>query len=192
MRRSVQAAGLVAALLGLLGIGLGVATAADPTVTIVDGAFDPSTITIDAGQTVFWTNTGQQPHTVTADDSSFDSGQLDHNDAFANLFEVPGTYTYRSIMPGDRMLGTVIVKLAPPTPVPSGPPPPSLPTGISPRPTPTSQPTATPVPSTEVIPQPPTTTGTNPLPEMVALAVLLGLLAWMIVRRVRESGSSGE
>ncbi|MCD6059366.1 MAG: blue (type 1) copper domain protein [Thermomicrobiales bacterium] len=46
-------------------------------VQVVDFAFEPGTLTVPAGATVTWTNAGSRPHTVTADDGSFDSGRLD-------------------------------------------------------------------------------------------------------------------
>src|SRR5687768_8704241 len=44
-------------------------------VQVVDFAFEPAAVTVPAGTTVTWTNTGSRPHTVTADDGSFDSGR---------------------------------------------------------------------------------------------------------------------
>ena len=45
-------------------------------VAIVDVAYQPGSILVQAGDTVTWTNTGSTPHTVTADDGSVDSGPL--------------------------------------------------------------------------------------------------------------------
>ncbi|MGH2531401.1 MAG: cupredoxin domain-containing protein [Thermomicrobiales bacterium] len=63
-------------------------------VSIVDFAFEPGTITIEAGTTVTWTNTGAAPHTVTADDGSFDSGTIDSGGTYSQTFDTPGTYSY--------------------------------------------------------------------------------------------------
>jgi plastocyanin len=122
---------------------------AEPAVTIVEFAFQPSTITITAGQTVVWTNRGEQNHTVTADDGSFDSGELEPNDAFGNLFEQPGTFTYHCALHPDTMRGTVVVEAAPPTPTPNpnATPPPSIPTGLTPPPSATPIPSPSPTPS---------------------------------------------
>src|SRR5829696_5872316 len=45
-------------------------------VTIVDFAFQPASLEVPAGTTVTWTNSGAAPHTVTADDGTFDSDRL--------------------------------------------------------------------------------------------------------------------
>src|SRR5687767_7478951 len=63
-------------------------------VQVVDFAFEPATITVPAGASVTWTNSGSRPHTVTADDGSFDSGRLDPGEQFSQTFDQPGTFTY--------------------------------------------------------------------------------------------------
>jgi plastocyanin len=48
---------------------------AQPTeIQIADDEFLPKTFSVQVGATVVWTRTGTRPHTVTADDGSFDSG----------------------------------------------------------------------------------------------------------------------
>ncbi|HYV00978.1 MAG TPA: hypothetical protein VEM93_01345, partial [Actinomycetota bacterium] len=51
--------------------GAGVAEAA--SVSMEDNVFSPTNITITAGETITWTNNGQNQHTATADDGSFDT-----------------------------------------------------------------------------------------------------------------------
>ncbi len=63
-------------------------------VQVVDFAFEPAMVMIEAGDTVTWTNTGNRPHTITADDGSFDSGRLDPGEQFSFTFNEPGTFTY--------------------------------------------------------------------------------------------------
>src|SRR5690349_12541819 len=63
-------------------------------VTIKDFAFDPKTISVNAGDTITWTNDGPSPHTVTADDGSFDSGNLDKGGTFSHTFDKAGTFAY--------------------------------------------------------------------------------------------------
>src|SRR5215208_435132 len=63
-------------------------------VSVVDFAFEPGTVSVPAGATVTWTNTGSRPHTVTADDGSFDSGRLDPGEQFSQTFDQPGTFAY--------------------------------------------------------------------------------------------------
>lgn len=53
-----------------------VAQGASASVSIQNFAFSPGTIQVTAGTTVTWTNNDQTTHTVTADDGSFDSGDV--------------------------------------------------------------------------------------------------------------------
>jgi len=62
-------------------------------VTIVDFGFNPGTITVKAGTTVTWTNTGVT-HTVTSNTGLFDSGHLGSGDTFTFTFSKAGTYAY--------------------------------------------------------------------------------------------------
>jgi len=41
-----------------------------------------------------WTNEGDEPHTVTADDGQFDSGTLNPGESFMVTFEGSGTLSY--------------------------------------------------------------------------------------------------
>jgi len=66
----------------------------DMTVSIRDFSFDPGQITVAPGTTVTWTNEGPSPHTTTADDGSWDSGELQQGEDFSFTFDKPGTYTY--------------------------------------------------------------------------------------------------
>src|SRR5215211_3287311 len=77
-------------------------------VQVVDFAFDPGTLTVPAGATVTWTNAGSRPHTVTADDGSFDSGRLDPGEQFSQVFEQPGTFTYHCGF-HPEMQGSIVV-----------------------------------------------------------------------------------
>jgi plastocyanin len=78
-----------------LGAGTRTAQAQDPSaVSIVDFAFQPAMLQIATGTTVTWTNTGNAPHTATADDGSFDSGQLSNGQTFSQTFNTAGTFTY--------------------------------------------------------------------------------------------------
>lgn len=85
------------------------ASAAGNSVTIVDFAFSPSTMTITAGETVTWTNTGKQPHTVTSDAGLFDSGPLQSGQSFSHTFPSAGSFAYHcAIHP--FMTATIIVQ----------------------------------------------------------------------------------
>src|SRR5215208_4571894 len=77
-------------------------------VSVVDFAFEPGTVSVPAGATVTWTNTGSRPHTVTADDGSFDSGRLDPGEQFSQTFDQPGTFTYHCGF-HPEMQGSIVV-----------------------------------------------------------------------------------
>ena len=77
-------------------------------VQVVDFAFEPGTLTVPAGATVTWTNAGSRPHTVTADDGSFDSGRLDPGEQFSQTFDQPGTFAYHCGF-HPEMQGTIVV-----------------------------------------------------------------------------------
>jgi len=73
--------------------------------------YSPDTITIVIGvnNTVVWVNDDNMPHTVTATNKLFDSGNMNPGDTFSYTFTSPGTYTYGcSYHPW--MKGTVIVE----------------------------------------------------------------------------------
>ena len=63
-------------------------------VTIRDFAFDPPTVQIRTGQAVAWTNKDPIPHTATADDKAFDSGNLNTDQSYSFTFDKPGTFPY--------------------------------------------------------------------------------------------------
>ena len=72
----------------------GAGGASTDRVAIADFAFDPETVTVDAGTKLTWTNDDEAPHTATADDGSFDTGTLKLDDTGAVAIDQPGTYTY--------------------------------------------------------------------------------------------------
>ena len=78
----------------------GAAVLADETVDIVDNDYQPGSVTIKAGDTITWTQSGDEPHTVTADDGSFDSGEMEKGETFSMRFDSPGTYSYHCTIHG--------------------------------------------------------------------------------------------
>jgi tyrosinase len=84
-------------------------------VEIGDLFFAPDMLEVDSGTTVTWTNNGVLPHTVTADDGSFDSGQLDSGATFSQTFSTAGTFAYHCEF-HDEMVATVMVSEAAATP----------------------------------------------------------------------------
>ena len=95
-----------------------VAATGPGAVSITDGpsssdfGFSPSSITVDAGATVTWTNTGTTPagHTVTG--SGFGSGTLHSGQSFSHTFTTPGTFSYMCSI-HNFMKGSVTVAAAP-------------------------------------------------------------------------------
>jgi plastocyanin len=89
---------------------------AGATVTVVDSAYQPKQVEVDPGATVTWQQEGVLPHTVTADDGSFDSGEMGQGDTFAHEFSQPGTYPYycefHGAPGGQGMAGVVVVASA--------------------------------------------------------------------------------
>jgi plastocyanin len=70
--------------------------------------YAPATRKITAGTWVIWSNDGQDAHTVTAEDGTFDSGNLDPSEGFSWYFPQDGTWQYTcSLHPW--MVGTIIV-----------------------------------------------------------------------------------
>jgi len=115
----------------LLGLGTllalapapGVARAATANVSVEDNAFAPVNITVNVGDTVEWTWAGANPHSVTADDGSFDSNPPPANfqtsGSFSHTFTAPGTYRYycrvHGAPNGVGMSGTITVQAPAPT-----------------------------------------------------------------------------
>jgi plastocyanin len=115
-------------------------------IAIADNSFAPSKLTVPVGATVVWEQHGQRPHTVTADDGSFDSGKLDAGGSFSETFAKPGTYAYFCTFHGGKggegMAATIVVADQSST---SAPPSHVQPTPAPAQPTPApAQPTAQP------------------------------------------------
>jgi plastocyanin len=64
------------------------------TVLIAGMSFSPGSLTVKAGTTVTWTNNDNTLHTVTADDASFSSGDMNKGSTFSHTFSTAGTYAY--------------------------------------------------------------------------------------------------
>jgi plastocyanin len=120
------AVAMLAAVLGLslaLGAGCGSKTTTTPktttpstspstsseTISIVDFAFKPNSLTVAPGTTITWKNDGAVAHTVTSDTGVFDSGQLGHGNGFNFTFDAPGTYPYHCANHPSLMTATIIV-----------------------------------------------------------------------------------
>jgi|SRR4030095_14975762 plastocyanin len=63
-------------------------------VTIQNSAFIPSEVTVMVSGSILWVNGDEAVHTVTADDGSFDSGDLQPGATFGVAFNTVGPHPY--------------------------------------------------------------------------------------------------
>lgn len=91
MRRSFTLAGC---LVGLVMAAVPGAVAQEQKVVEArdDNTFAPSTINVNVGDTVTFRNTGALPHTATAKDRSFDTGNLNAGESKPVTFTKAGTF----------------------------------------------------------------------------------------------------
>ena len=107
--RSIAAACVAAAI--ALVVAATVAVAATRAVSIAGFAFSPTSITINVGDRVTWTNTDAVAHTATATSGAFDTGNIDQGESATVRFTQPGTYSY-ICTPHPSMTGTIRVRAA--------------------------------------------------------------------------------
>lgn len=157
------------------------ARASTTQVTMIDYEFKPSSVEVDVGDTVTWNNDGpDEPHTATADDGSFDTGEVAVGQSASVTLDEPGSFSYIcSIHPS--MSGTLRVLAVEDDSGPSGGPGGNGDGtgGTGPDPTSTPDPTGTPGPSPAESSRRLPSTGQDGLPLFVAGIALLvaGLLA---------------
>jgi plastocyanin len=83
-------------------------TASQNPVAIQNYAFSPSTLTIQKGANVTWTNYDSIQHNVVSDSSVFSSPLLNKGDTYTHQFNNTGSFSYIcSIHP--YMKGTIVV-----------------------------------------------------------------------------------
>lgn len=79
-------------------------------VTIKSYSFNPSTVTINVGTTVNWTNEDSVTHTITSDSGNeLNSGQISAGQSYSHTFNQAGTYNYHCSI-HYSMSGKVIVE----------------------------------------------------------------------------------
>lgn len=78
-------------------------------VAIRDFRFEPADLRVAVGSTVGFTNGDAARHTATADDGSFDTGDLDEGGRADVTFDRPGTFAYVCAI-HNYMRGTVTVQ----------------------------------------------------------------------------------
>ena len=100
------------------------ATASAATVNVEFQAFSPTPAEVLPGETVQWSNISERTHTVTADDGSFDSGDLDPAGTFEVTFASAGTFAYHCTkhagMTGEVDVEPVILGPLPTAAIPAG------------------------------------------------------------------------
>ena len=74
-----------------------------------DYYFAPSDVTISVGDTVTWTNSSGEAHTVTGDDGSWGTDDLEPGQSFSRTFTRAGTFTYTCVI-HDGQTGTITVR----------------------------------------------------------------------------------
>jgi plastocyanin len=89
------------------------AAAATSAVVISGFAFAPTTLTVDAGDTVVWTNEDSSSHTATSTSGPdpFDTGTIGGGASRSVTFVTVGTYAYRCAF-HTGMTGTLVVRAA--------------------------------------------------------------------------------
>ena len=77
-------------------------------VKITDFSYVPEVIEVNVGATISWTNKDNMPHTITADDGSWDSGRVKKNETYSHTFDKAGTFEYHCAYHAS-MKGSIIV-----------------------------------------------------------------------------------
>jgi plastocyanin len=78
-------------------------------IRLVDGAVEPTTLTITPGTTVRWINETRQPQTITSVSGDWDSGDILPGKELNAIFKRPGTFEYSSRFQ-KNLKATIIVK----------------------------------------------------------------------------------
>jgi plastocyanin len=92
--------------------------AATHTVEIRQYAYSPASLTVDAGDTVTWTNQDSVAHdvTVTQGPASFHSPMLGQGQSWSHTFTVAGRYSYICSVHPDMEASVTVDPVATPTP----------------------------------------------------------------------------
>ena len=102
----------------------GAASASTLPVSVQFQAFGPDQLDLLPHESVQWENISERTHTVTADDVSFDSGDLDPGGTFSVAFDNPGVYAYHCTkhlgMVGEVDVRPVTLGALPTAPIPAG------------------------------------------------------------------------
>lgn len=89
--------------------------AKDLKVEMRDSVFEPAQISIQAGDTITFTNSGQLPHTATSKDRSWDTGNVNPGESKTITFSEAGTSDYVCLYHESQgMAGKITVAAAAP------------------------------------------------------------------------------
>jgi plastocyanin len=80
------------------------------TVSMINIAFSPSTLTVSKGTTVTWQNNDGVTHTSTSDDGLWDTGNIAPGSSKGVTFSNAGTFKYHCTIHGPTMSGTIVVQ----------------------------------------------------------------------------------
>lgn len=154
-------------------------------VEMQDYVFAPASVEVEVGTTVRWTNRGQAPHTATADDGSFDTGQITSGASAGHVFATPGSFSFICTLHPD-MKGTITVVGAAASPAPTSEPS----SEASAEPSTPAEPSTSPVPS-EPAPAEPTRFDV-PLTVATDDAVAAEVIDWTGLVTAATSGTPGD
>lgn len=112
------------ALFALLPAAMAAPRAAETKIVdMKDFKFNPATITVNVGDTITWKNGDSAEHTATADDGTFDTGDVEAGKEASVTLTKAGTFPYYCKYhggPGGKgMSGTVVVQAAAAQPQPT-------------------------------------------------------------------------
>ncbi|WP_406657272.1 cupredoxin domain-containing protein [Methanolobus sp. ZRKC2] len=82
------------------------------TVTLKNFLAQPSSLTIDEGDSIFWINMNQPTRifVLVSDDGLWENESLTYRDTFTYTFDEPGEFNYHVLGFEERMKGTITVK----------------------------------------------------------------------------------
>jgi plastocyanin len=137
--RVLLAGALVGGVVALVANGVALA---DQTASITDAGYDPAVVTVHAGESIVWTNTGSVAHAVTADDGTFDSGPIAPGQQWGVTLTEVGSFLIHSDTGGFHgrvdVQGIDVTHAPTPTPMPSASGPAGIPPGAGGDPDPTA------------------------------------------------------
>jgi len=80
-------------------------------VSIQNAAFSPASVTVMETGSILWVNAdAEQVHTVTADDGSFDSGDIQPGGSFGRAFTIIGPHPYHCKYHSEKGLVKCVTK----------------------------------------------------------------------------------